>query len=159
MLLLFYGSLALIALWATWRDYDLRVLGICLLLGFVVSNLLFFNAAPTDRPAPYSLIEFLVAVAAFLAWFEHRNWTLVALVGVNVISITANIAYAFQGDDPHWRQTHLFEIVTNLCFAAECLLATAAGVSHGYRTGRFVGRARLRGGVVPADAAREGQEP
>lgn len=157
-LLLLYGSLAVLAVWATWRDYDLMTVALCLLFGFVVSNYLFFTAPPTDRPGPFSLIEMLVAVAAFLAWREHRYRALLVLVGFNIVSIIANIAYAWQGPNPEWRQTHLFEVVTNLCFAAECLLVTWAGVQHGYRTGRFRRRLDLRRGTVPADAAREGPE-
>lgn len=158
LLLAFYGSLAALSMWSTCRDRDLVWLGAALVGGWAVSNALFFLTPITWRPGPYSVIELLVFYAAGIAWAEdkRRRWPLLILAGINVLSIAANVAFS-ANFDPTPRQIYLWELTTNLCFAAECLIATWVGLADGYRSGRF-GRLPHRdgGGVAPDAARREG---
>lgn len=154
--LIFYGSLAALALWATWRDRELVWIGFWLVGGFLISNVLFFLATLEWRPGPYSVIEVMVFFAAMMAWAEERRlrWPLLILCGVNVLSIAATVAFAAT-IAPNRSQIFLWELTTNICFAVECLLATWVGVADGYRTGRFARVPRSDGRVVAPDAARE----
>lgn len=152
--ILFYGALALLALWATWRDFDLFWVGIWLFLGFVASNVMFATMPVRDLPGPYTFIECLVAVAATTAWLHHRYRGLIALVSVNLLSIGFNVAYALNRP-PTPYQDWLWVVATNACFAAECLIVAGVGIAHGYRTGRFARRLRLRGGAAAPASQRE----
>lgn len=155
----FYGSLAGLACWATWRDFDLRWIGMWLVAGFVISNALFFLAPLSWRPPVYSVVEFMVLLSASIALAEGKRpkLALVLLGGVTVVSIASNVAFAFENGYT-LRQINRWEVTTNLCFAAECLLATWAGIADGYRTGRFARLPRpWRRGVAP-DAARETEQ-
>lgn len=145
--LAFYGALAALAVWATWSD-DMWLLGAALMLGFIVSNVVWFAAPVSWRPGPYSSIEVLIAAAAFGALDKAGGCTrrfagLVMILGVNIVSICANVALVFN-TPPNMRQVWLHEVTTNVCFAVECLLAVGVGVAHGYRTGRFHWRPHLR---------------
>lgn len=153
--LLFYGSLALFAMWATWRDFHLRWVGAWLVAGFVLSNALFFTVPIEHRVGPYSFIEVMVAVTTMSAWTEHRYRALIALVAFNLASIGANIAFAVYFP-PSRQQIFLWEVTTNICFAAECLIAAGVGIAHGYRTGRFSRRLFPRRRDAQPDAVREG---
>lgn len=158
LLFMLYGSLAALALWATWRDHDLYWIGVWLAVGWAVSNMLFATLPPQARPGPYTVIEVLVALSAYFAWAEHRHRALVVLVGVNVLSIMANVAFA-STISPVPRQIWLYEVTTNMCFAAECLLAAGVGIAHGRRAGRFdswVGAGRR---ALEPHVARQRREP
>ena len=152
--MLFYGGLAAIALWATWRDFDLRWVGLWLVAGYVITNVMYFTVTVETMVGPYTFIEVMVAIAAMSAWTEHRYSALVLLVAINLASIGANVAFA-ANFPPNVRQIFLWELTTNICFAAECLIAAGVGVSHGYRTGRFTRRLRPGGNHAQPDAARE----
>lgn len=153
---LFYGSLAGLAVWATCRDRDLSWIGAMLVLNLVVSNLLWFFSSVESRPGAYTMLELFVALSAVMCWLEHRYRGLIALVAVAGLSIAANVALAATWS-PTDGQVRMHEIITNVCFALECLIATGVGVAHGYRTGRF--RRRLIPGRLRAqsDAARKEQ--
>ena len=152
--ILFYGSLALLALWATWREFDLFWVGIWLFIGFVASNVMFASMAVRDLPGPYTFIECLVAVAAVSAWVALRYRGLIALVAVNLMSIGFNVAYALNRP-PTPYQDYLWVAATNVCFAAECLIVAGVGIAHGYRTGRFTRRLRVRRHSAAPAARRE----
>lgn len=154
--LLLYGALAALALWATWRDIDLRWVGLWLAGGFISSNVLFFSVPIFARVGPYTFIEVLVAVAAMGAWLEHRYRALAVLVAVNLVSIGFNVVFALNDPPSRW-QIYLWEVSTNLCFATECLLAIGVGIAHGYRTGRFSRRLHLRRHDAQPDIVREGE--
>jgi hypothetical protein len=161
--LAFYGALACLAVWSTWsrlapwrgRD-DLWTIGAVLMLGFAASNILKATIPIMDQAGPFSFIEVIIAVTAFYVWSLQRSRLLIALVGLNLASIGANIAFALNFP-PTGQQIFLWEVTTNVCFAGECLLASWLGIAHGYRTGRFVRRVRLGGRAAQPDAAREGQ--
>lgn len=137
MILFFiYASLAVLALWATCRDYYLRWLGLWLVGGWLLSNALFFgHVPPSDRVGPYTAIEIMVAVAATWAMPERSYW-LIAILCFNLVSIAANIALAINFP-PEWRQIYWWDVTTNMCFVGECLFAFGIGVAHGFRTGLF----------------------
>lgn len=156
-LLIFYGILAACAMWATWRDDDLRWIGLWLAAGWALSNIVFATLPPVARPGPFSFVEMMVALAAYLAFAEHKYRALIGIVALNVASISANIAFAAI-NDPVWRQIHLYEVTVNLCFAAQCLVTFGVGVAHGRRTGRFHRWPLVRRGVAQPDAAREAEQ-
>jgi hypothetical protein len=149
-----FGSLALLALWATWHDYDLRPLGIILAAGFATSNILHATVSLESLPGPYSFVEVLIAVAAFYGWAIHRMKRLIAIVALNLASIGVNIAFALNFP-PNQQQVFVWEVTTNAIFAGECLFAAWVGIAHGYRTGRFATGFRSGRRAAGADAARE----
>lgn len=151
---LFYGSLALLALWATWRDFDLLWIGLWLFIGFVASNIMFATMPVHDLPGPYTFIETMVATAVVSAWASHRSPAMIAIVAVNLVSIGFNVAYALNRP-PTAYQDYLWVAATNACFAAECLIVIGVGIAHGYRTGRFTRRLRLRRGAAAPAASRK----
>lgn len=133
----FYGALTALAVWATWKEPNLCWLGCSLAFGFGFSNFLYFTTPIEIRPGPYTFIEVIVAVCAYLALESLRYQVLIYVIVVNIISTGINIYFASLGAEPSKWHCHAFGLGTNICFAAECLLATSAGVKHGYSTGRF----------------------
>lgn len=156
--LVFYGTLAVLAVWATWTDEDLRWTGLWLAAGFVLSNILYFAAPVTARPGPYTLIEILIAIAAYCAWGVTGYKLLIVLVAFNLISIGINVGFAATGEEPTRYQIYVFVVGTNICFVIECLLALSVGIAHGYRTGRFHRRLPLRWRAPQQNVAREGEK-
>jgi hypothetical protein len=153
--LVFYGALAALAVWATWKDEDLRWIGWMLAAGYVVTNILYFTVPITAHSGPYTLIEVLVALAAYCAWGATGYRLLIALVAVNLASIGITVNFAAAGADPSRYQIFVFVVGTNICFAVECFLTLGVGIAHGYRTGRF--RLRFRRRPPQPNAAREGE--
>lgn len=138
MISAFYATLAALAAWATWKDEDLRWVGVWLTLGFGLSSALYYLAAPvTAWPGPYTLIEVFVALAAYCAWGALGYRLLIVLVAFNLASIGVNINFASAGESPSQYQIYVFVVGTNICFAAECLLTLSVGIAHGLSTGRF----------------------
>lgn len=138
-----YGSLAALALWATWRDFYLRPLGLVLAAGFLLSNSLYFaSITAVERAGPYSGIEVLVAAAAFYALAVRSRW-LILVLAFNLLSIASNIGIAVN-NSPDQQQIFAWIVTTNICFAAECVVTTGVGIAHGYRTGRFHRRIPVR---------------
>lgn len=135
-LFLIYGSLALFTIAATWPERDLRWIGLALGFSFGMSNLAWAFGDIENRVGIYTMCEIFVALAAYMAWEDLRYRALPALGMVCAISITANIAFALQ-PHPKWAQIHTYELITNLCFALECLVASGMGIAHGVGTGRF----------------------
>ena len=157
-MILFYlfGICAILAFAATCLDRDTRWLGAWLLLGFIISNLLYFGGVPPlDRVGPYTLIEIMVAFGALFALVKQLSWALVMIIFLNLISIGANIALALQ-IVPDGRQIYAWNLTTNLCFAGECALATWVGLSNGFRVGRFDRWLRPRRDVVSARRSHNG---
>lgn len=155
---LFYGLLAALAMWATWHDEDLRWIGLWLVFGWLLSNLLFFSVPVIHRPGPYTFIEMMVALSAYCAWGVHagRRYSkaLVAIVVTNLVSIGFNIGFA-SSFPPVYRQIHLFEIGTNICFGIECVLAFGSGIADGYRIGRFYRWPHFRSSIAQRNARKE----
>lgn len=149
----FYGLLALAALLATRYDGELRLIGVWLVIGWAISNLLDWYAPPTLRPGPYTLIEMMVALAAYCAWGVHGYRALVLIVIVNIASICANVAFALNFP-PSPQQIYLFAVTTNATFALECVLAAGVGIAHGRRTGHFLHWPRLRRAVAQPHVGR-----
>lgn len=131
-----YGAQAVVALWSCGRNTDLRWIGLWLMLGWLFSNVLQWALPAAAKPGPYTFLEIMVALAAYLAWEAHHDRRLLAILCVNIISISANIALALN-NPPDQQQIYAHALTTNLCFAAECLLVTWVGVADGYRIGRF----------------------
>lgn len=140
--LIFYASLAGFALWTCWPNHDLRCVGFALIGSYLASNAVWFLGEPHMRPMIFSLCEVVIMAMAFLAWRAASYRSMVQLVIVSLISIGANIVFA-SIISPEPRQIFSFEVTTNLCFAAECLIATGTGI-HERRWLDHI-RARLRG--------------
>lgn len=158
LIIAFYGSLALGALWATRHDQDLIWVGGWLVAGWAMSNFIWALGDPSAKPGPYSLIEAMVALAAVVAFDRHRYRALLIIVSLNILSICANLAFAsiIKADE---RQVFLHAVTTNLIFAAECLLAIGIGVAHGHRIGRFDWVPGVRRRLVGALARSGDQKP
>lgn len=149
-LFLIYGSLAALALWATWHEDDLRWVGIALMLSFTVSNVVWYVGTPADRPGIYTMLEIFVAVMAFTAWGMTRHSALIGLVILNALSIVANIAFAMKLH-PIREQINTYEQITNAIYVLECLVATGVGLRHGTGIGRFNHWTWRRDGVGTSD--------
>lgn len=136
MLLAVYGALALLALWATWSETDLRWIGVALCFSFIASNAVWYLDAPASRAGVYTMCEIFVALAAYMAW-EDLRFRMLAVLGMTAaVSICANIVFAWQVQ-PIWTQIHRHELITNACFAVECIVTFGMGVWHGVGAGRF----------------------
>lgn len=136
--LVVYGGLAAAAAGTTWHDSCLRWVGFWLLVTFLTSNALwYFGVVPQDRTGVYTCLQVMLSVATVCAWDVYQRRILVPLVGLAALSVCSNIAFAAIVS-PVWRQIHTWEVTTNLCFAAECLLAIWGGVSHGRKLGHFL---------------------
>ena len=142
--LTFYGLLAGLACAATCKDAELRWLGAWLVLGYLISNALYFEGvAPSYRVGPYSMIEIMILTAAFCSLISHNRWPLIGVMGLNLLSIAANIALALYNFPSH-RQIYIWDVTTNMCFVGECLLTIGMGVAYEYRSGRFHSLLRSR---------------
>ena len=162
-LLVFYGSLTALAVWATWRDENLRWIGVALLTSWAASNFTWFLLSVVSRPAIYTMTEMFVMVSAYMAWEMRRpgpksDQLLLALIAVSTLSTMANVALARVGK-PTFAQIHLHELATNICFALECLIVAGVGVADGYRTGRFARWGSARRSAAQPDAASRGGGP
>jgi NADH:ubiquinone oxidoreductase subunit K len=154
MLSVFFGALAGLVAFATWRDGDLRPIGLTLAVGFVISNALYFFAPLAMWPGPYTMIEMTIALFAYCAWGIIRDRKLIALVCVNLISVAFNINFALEGFEPSRDAGFIFVFGTNVCFVVECLLASSVGIAHG--ACRFRWRIPFRRRAAQRHAAREG---
>lgn len=152
---LFFLTLAALAVWATWWDEDLRWVGGWLALGNIMSHGLYFAAPVTAWPGPYTLIEMLVALAAYCAWGATGYRALTVLVAFNLASIGVNLNFALAGEAPSAREVYIFVLLTNICFTVECLLALGVGIAHGFSRGRF--RLPRRRRNPQPNAARKGE--
>ena len=140
LVIAFYGTLVALSLWATWHDLHLRTVGAMLTISFCASNAAWFTGDAGTRAGIYTMLEILVSVSAFLAFsfseYKGERWFMRGIVAVSVLSICVNIAFA-SILTPINHQIYLYDIATNICFAAECLLATTAGLFNGVGVGRF----------------------
>lgn len=136
ILFAFYGTLAAFALWACWADRDLRWLAFTLAGSFTASNAVWFLGTTEMRPTVYSLCEVVILIFAFLAWRTTGYRALIALVVVSILSIGANIGFA-SITEPRLENINTYEVLTNICYAAECVIAFGTGIADGLRTNRF----------------------
>lgn len=168
-LVVLFGSLALVTLWACARDRGLIWVALWLLVNCGVSNIIQFGfVIPASdplamvaalKPGPFTFLESMTAIAAFCAWADHRHFSpwvarlLFSICLCNALSIMLNIALAFF-PHPLPAQVFLYELATNLLYVAECLLALSAGIADGVRSGRFSVRPRGRRQPLKPHAAR-----
>jgi len=138
--LVLYGTLAGFALWATWHDRHLRTVGAMLVIDYIISNMAWFSSNAHDRAGIYTMLEIMIVVTAYIAHSfcssVRTHWLLRGVVAVSVVSICINIAFSsIMVPIPY--QTYIYDIATNMCFAAECLLMITGGVLDGVGAGRF----------------------
>ncbi len=129
ILLAFFSALICIALWATWRDADLRAVGCALVISWLLSIGLWLTNNLEDRAAVYTMGEVITITAAGLALRDKYRLWLVALACINVASICFNVALAIKGTGrPEYVNLH--GDATNIIFGLECLAAFLAGVGE-----------------------------
>lgn len=133
----FYAGLAVAACAASWRNEELRPVGLAVVASWAVSNAAHWWITPMERPAAYTVAEAMVLSMAFLAHVCGGSRLLVAVVATCVVSIGLNL-YATQYDEVG----RSWEIATNVCFAVECLLIGSAGLYDRTRSWIAHGRAR-----------------
>lgn len=154
-----YAGLAAIALAASWRDFDLRPVGIAVAISCAASNASHYWLSQPERPAAYTVAEALVLSMAFLSHVCGASRMLVALVAVCIVSIGLNV-HMTTIERATDAQINLWELQTNLCFGVECLLVIASGLHERLRrprTWHTDGRARpaLHGSAAsPTEANR-----
>jgi len=136
-----FGALALAASVASWRDLDLRPVGIAVVASWIVSNAAHWYLSPLERPAAYTVAEAMVLSTAFLAHVCGAGRMTVAIVAVCTVSIGLNL-YTTRFDTMTLSQINWWEISTNLCFAAECLLVITLGLYERSRSWLATGRGR-----------------
>lgn len=149
-----YGALAVVAAIAVWKDPDLRLIGFALIGSWAASNLAGLIFAPAERPAVYTVVEVAVGMFAFFAWIGGKSRLLVWLLAVTAISIAANVAFAMI-DGPAREQAQVWQVATNLCFGAECILTLAIGILERASGGFGKRPADIRLAHPPGAAARE----
>jgi hypothetical protein len=127
-----YAGLAIAACAASWRDFDLRPVGVALVGSFLASNAAQWLSVQ-ERPAAYTVCEVMVLSMAFLAHVCGASRLTVGIVAVSIISISTNL-YVTTIDHPLRSQVMLWELATNLCFGAECLLVVGIALHGRIRT-------------------------
>ena len=149
----FYAGLAVAACVASWRNVELRPVGVAVVVSLAASNAAHWWLPAMERPAAYTVAEATVLSMAFLAHVCGASRLLVAIVAVSIVSIGLNIRMTTI-DAPTLEQIRGWEVSTNVCFAAECLLVITSALHERVRRTfcRFVdGR---RGSAFHGRAAR-----
>jgi hypothetical protein len=127
-LIALFAACAIGATYAARRDDDLRMVGGMLILNLLLSNLVVaMTRDPQARAGVFTMVEILVAVAAYLAYAmgaPHR--ALIAVVSLCLISISSTVAYALI-HAPSRETINLWHLVTNGCFVLNCLLVGVTG--------------------------------
>lgn len=137
-----YASLAGAALAAARRDPDRILIGIMLCTSFAVSNATYHFAPIDARPVIYTLIEVLIATASAIAFMHRPHWPFILVVAAAAVSIVANLllssalAHHYLGPLPR-ADEYQHALVTNICYAAECISLIWMGLSDELRAGRF----------------------
>lgn len=148
-----YGVLAAITAISLWKRPSLRSLGLALALGYIGSNVAHAMLAPVERPPLYTVIEIVVALMAYGSHLEKPARLMIAIIYIAGISILSNVVYS--GTEQGHDETVVWQWITNLCFAGECLLAICAGVKAG---GGIGGWLPFRHGAAPLRPAHKGDE-
>jgi hypothetical protein len=160
-----FFPLVLTALALAWHNPDIRNIALALLLSFTASNATALWLPFDWRMVIYPVLEVVVGLTAAGAWLVMRfapegsrggegQWFATIIVALAALSTAACVNYSLQ-TAPGYGDRYLFVLITNLCFAAECLLtagwgvrdafARSAGVSRLLRPAR--GSAREAGGT------------
>jgi len=133
-----FALLVAVALWAVWRDEGLSPVAWALAVSYLGSNAAHYGLAITEQPQAYTVCETAVLSMAFFAHVYNGSRLMIAVVALSMVSIGSNF-WASSFDVLTKSQTYNWTATTNLIFAMECLLVTAAGVHDR-------ARARLRDG-------------
>jgi len=140
-----FGVLAAVTLSSSWRHESLRAIGIMLALGYCVShfvtymflaNMMFFET----RVLVYSFIEVGVGSIAFMLYMCGGSRALIAVVAFAMASICANLAILVVTPPnltPPLETRHLWNLVTNVCFAMECLVVSLKAAADRDRDRRY----------------------
>lgn len=116
-----------------------------LVFSFAASNAAHYLLGGFEQPQAYTICEAVVVSMAFFAHVYSGSRLMIATVAVAMVSIGSNF-YASSIGALTPRQQNIWEGATNLCFAAECLLVAAVGISE-----RLASRRGLSDGrILPA---------
>lgn len=122
-----FGMLVLAALWAVWRDDGLSPVAWALVVSYLGSNAAHYGLSGAEQPQAYTVCEAAVLSMAFFAHVYNGSRLMIAVVAVSMVSIGSNF-WASSYDVLTKSQTYNWEATTNLIFAIECALVTAAGL-------------------------------
>lgn len=136
-LYMLFGLAALASTWGEGRD--LRMVGYAVMLSWTLSNawgVILSDGGPHEVKATlFTVLEILVAVTALGVTIQRLCWLMVALVCFAAFSTSANVIYAATYR-PLPDQVFIHVVVTNICFALECVFAVWAGRrNYGERAG------------------------
>lgn len=133
-----FAALAIGALLSTRHDDDLRFVGIMLIVNLAISNIVIYATHdPQARAGVFTLAEIMVAVTAYVAFAVGPDRRLlIAVVAVCVLSGCATVAYAMLAS-PSRGQVNFWHLITNGCFATNCLLTAATGRLDAVGVDRF----------------------
>lgn len=134
--------LVLTALTVAWHNHDIRNIGIALVFSWAVSNVTSLWLPFDYRMIVYPVLEVVVGLAAAGAWLVMRftpggsrggegQLFAIAIVAFAALSTAACINYSLQ-TAPGFGDRYQFVLVTNVCFAAECLLTAGWGVRDAF---------------------------
>jgi len=127
LLLAVFIAAAIAAMWAVWRDENVRPTGFALFASLVGSNAAHVFLSPMERPAAYTVFEVMIAATAMLARVCGGSVLLIPLVIVSFMSVTSNLVYSLHLAPTVW-QTQAWEIWTNVCYVLECILIFWTGM-------------------------------
>jgi hypothetical protein len=160
----FFLPLVLTALTVSWHNPDIRNIGIALVVSWAASNATAIWLPFDYRIIVYPVLEVVVGLAAAGGWLVMRfapggsrggegQLFAIAIVAFAALSVAACINYALLTTPGHGDK-YEFVLLTNLCFAAECLLVGGWGVRDAYARAAGVSRVLRRSRVAAGEADR-----
>lgn len=115
-----FGLLVGLSLWASWRG-PMRPVAFALVSAWIITNACFYLLEPGWRPVVYPLLAIWIGIQAAQAGVESRNWRPIVIVGLNLAVGAITLVYAWIVS-PVYGQRWLLVLLTNIDFAAQCLL-------------------------------------
>lgn len=159
-----FFPLVLTALAVSWHNPDIRNIALALLLSWVASNATALWLPFDWRMVIYPVLEVVVGLTAAGAWLVMRftpngsrswegQWFAIAIVALAALSTAASVNYSLQ-TAPGYGDRYLFVLITNLTFAAECLITAGWGVRDAFSRSAGVSRLLRRTGEPAGEAGR-----
>lgn len=148
LLWLFYGTFALLALAAVWRNREARPLGWALVVAWALSNAIAFGLDFDWRPVLYPMIDLMIAVVARDVWRRNGYRIAGVITGLSLLNCVVNVAFALvvmkHATELEQSTRSIHTLSTNLIFWSKCIVLTIWGVADANAwSGRF-GLVRLR---------------
>lgn len=157
VLLTLFGALAAFSLLATWRDPCLWPIGGAIALKFTVANIAFdlqqhMHAIAFDERVMLLVIgEVMLATMAFFARMTGASRLTVLIVCTAVGAVCGHLVILMLPGHT-LEQRHSWNLLTNLCYVASCVLTITTGLLERARQGRRDRRAYHARLLAPRDA-------